>query len=151
MRDEQLVTTDQAGKVSGIWLIIDKFSANPERLFMVDGFGALLTAFLLGVILARFEDSFGMPQTILYFLSSVACIYSIYSFCCCFFVFSNWVPYLKAITIANLIYCCLTIGLIFYFYQSLTFLGLIYFFLEIMVMIGLMLVELMVILKKLKQ
>ena len=54
MRDEQLVTANQAGKVSVVRSIIDKFSTNLKSLFMVDGFGALLTAFLLGVILARF-------------------------------------------------------------------------------------------------
>jgi len=131
-----------------IRLIIAQFSSNPKRLFMVDGFGALLTAFILITILARFESLFGMPSTVLYFLSSVACLYAIYSFCCCFFIPSNWIPYLKAIIIANSIYCCLTIGLLFYFYQSLTILGLIYFSLEIMVIVCLIAIERMVLLSK---
>lgn len=123
--------------------LIDKLTSNSKRLFLIDGLGAFLTAFFLVAILVRFEDSFGMPRTILYILSLVACVYTIYSFCCHFFILSNWRPYLKAIAIANIIYCCLTTGLVFYFYQSLTILGLIYFLLEIVVMSVLILIELM--------
>lgn len=132
---------------AGIQSLIDKFYSNPKRLFIVDGFGAFLTAFFLVAILVPFEDSFGMPRTILYSLSSVACIYAIYSFCCSFFISSNWPPYLKAIKIANMLYCCLTMGLMVYFYQRLTILGLIYFSLEIMVISGLIFIELMVLSK----
>jgi hypothetical protein len=122
--------------------LIDKLVSNSKRLFLIDGLGACLTAFFLVAILARFEDSFGMPRTVLYFLSLVACIYAIYSFCCHFFISSNWRPYLKAIAIANAIYCCLTFGLVIYFYPILTILGLLYFLLEIIVVSILVLIEL---------
>jgi len=125
----------------GFQLILDKITSNPKKLFLIDSFGAVLTAFFLGVILVRFEDSFGMPRTVLYFLSIVPCIYAIYSICCCFLLVSNWGPYLKGIAIANLVYCCLTIVLVIYFYQKLTILGLIYFLLELIVMSGLIIIE----------
>jgi hypothetical protein len=128
--------------VARIRLIVDKLSSNPKGLFQIDSLGALLTAFLLVAVLARFEDYFGMPRIVLYFLSLVACIYSIYSICCYFFIVDNWRPYLKVIVIANLIYCCLTIGLVFYFYHSLTVLGLIYILLELIIVSGLILMEL---------
>lgn len=131
-----------------IRLIINKFFTNPNKLFMIDGSGALLTAFILITILTRFESVFGMPLTVLYFLSAIACLYAIYSFCCYFFIFSNWMPYLKAIVIANSIYCCLTIGLLFYFCQSLTIFGFIYFSLEITVITCLIAIERMVLLSK---
>lgn len=127
-----------------IGLIIAKLASDLKRLFLIDGLGAFLTAFFLAVILLRFEDSFGMPRRVLYFLSLMAGIYTIYSFSCYFFIQGRWRRYLKAVTIANMIYCCLTIGLVVYFYPSLTILGLIYFFLEIIVMSGLILIELMV-------
>lgn len=132
---------------TGIKLIIDKLTSNTKQLFLVDGLGAFLTAFFLVVILARYEGSFGMPGRILYFLSFVAGIYAVYSFICYFFILSKWRPYLKAVAIANIIYCCLTIGLVGYFYQSLTTLGVIYFFLEVIIMSGLILIELIVISK----
>ena len=119
---------------NSIRLIIDKLTHKPNKLFLIDGLGAFLTAFFLGVILVRLETAFGMPRRTLYFLSAVAGIYTVYSFGCYFFVLSNWRPFLKAITIANMIYCFLTIVLVIYFYQGLTIWGLIYFSLEITVM-----------------
>lgn len=124
---------------------IDKLTSNSKRLFLIDGTGAFFTAFFLFAILAAFEDSFGMPQRVLYFLSFVACIYTIYSFSCYFFILNKWRPFLKAVILANTTYCCITIGLVIYFYQSLTMLGLIYFFLEVTVITGLILLELNVV------
>jgi len=121
--------------------MIDKLTSNPKQLFLIDGFGALLTAFFLVVILAGFEDRFGMPRSVLYGLSLAVSIYAIYSFSCYFFLRSKWRPYLKAIAMANLLYCLITIALVFCFYQSLTILGLIYFFLEVIVICGLVIIE----------
>jgi hypothetical protein len=121
--------------------IIDSLTSNSKRIFLIDGLGAMLSAFFLGVILVKFEDSFGMPRAILYALSSVACLFAIYSFCCYFFNFSHWQTYLKAIIVANTVYCCLTIGFVFFFYKSLTILGLIYFVLELIVMVVLIYIE----------
>jgi hypothetical protein len=120
---------------------IYSLSSKSNTIFLIDGLGALLSAFFLGVILVKFEESFGMPHTILYFLSLVACLFTIYSFICYFFNFKKWQPYLKAIIIANSLYCCLTFGLVFYSYKSLTILGLIYFILELIVLIGLIFIE----------
>jgi hypothetical protein len=121
--------------------IVDSLTSNPKYIFLIDGLGAMLSAFFLGVILVKFEDSFGMPWAILYALSSVACLFAIYSICCYFFNFSNWQTYLKVIIMANTLYCCLTIGLVFFYYKSLSILGLIYFILELMVLIVLIFIE----------
>ncbi len=129
---------------TNLQIITNKLAANPKRLFLVDGLGALLTALLLGVVLVRFEVLFGMPKTTLYLLSLIAIVYTIYSFCCCFFNFSNWRPYLKAIIIANILYCILTTWLVFYFFSLLTILGLVYFLLEIIVICFLIVIELRV-------
>ena len=134
---------------TGIRSMINQLTSNPKKLFLIDGLGAFLTAFFLLEILARFQEYFGMPITIIYFLSAAACIYMMYSICCYLFVFSDWHPYLKAITIANIIYCCVTITLVIYFFQNLTMLGLIYFLIEIIVMSSLILLELTVLSKKL--
>jgi len=121
--------------------MLNKLISNPKKLFLNDSFGALLTAFFLGVILASFESTFGMPRRVLYGLSFIACLYAIYSFLCYWFLTENWRPYLIIIAIANALYACLTIGLVFYFYQSLTALGLAYFFGEIMIMCGVIFIE----------
>jgi hypothetical protein len=124
-----------------IQLIINQLIYNPKKLFLIDSLGAFSTAFFLTVILLRFENEFGAPRSALYFLSLVAYVYAIYSFCCSVFVSSKWRPYLKIITIANLAYCLLTIGLISYCYKNLTALGLIYFSLEILIIISLVYIE----------
>ena len=121
--------------------LITQLAAHPKRLFLIDGLGAFLTAFMLGVVLSNFESSFGMPQKTLYFLSFLAGIFCFYSFCCYFFVSGNWRPFLKAIAVANTLYCCITLGLVFYYYQNLTLLGVVYFLGEIGVVMGLVVVE----------
>jgi hypothetical protein len=120
---------------------VNKLTSTPKRLFLIDGFGAFLTAFLLFAILRTFNEYIGMPMTTLNFLSIIALIFSVYSFCCFFLVNNNWRPFLRAISIANLLYCCLTAGLVIYNYPRLTILGLTYFFLEIVVICVLVFVE----------
>jgi len=112
-----------------------------RRIFLLDAFGALLSAFLLGVVLVQFESSFGMPSQVLCYLASVACVFAVYSFSCHFRILENWKPFLKVIAFANLIYCCVTIVLVFYFYQQLTTLGLVYFLLEHLVVFSIIALE----------
>ncbi|MCF6348539.1 MAG: hypothetical protein L3J20_09610 [Flavobacteriaceae bacterium] len=88
--------------------MVNKIISNPKKLFLIDSLGAFITAFLLGVVLTRFEVVFGMPKTVLYYLSLIALIFSIYSICCHFLLEKNWKPYLKGIIIANLTYCLIT-------------------------------------------
>ena len=121
--------------------IINKIISNPKKVFLLDGIGAFLSAFLLGFIIARYHDIFGIPQTILYFLSAVAFIYMVYSLCCYYFVFGKWQAYLRVVIIANILYCCLTTAVVFYFRHLLTVLGLIYFINEIIILILLISIE----------
>jgi hypothetical protein len=114
---------------------------------LIDSLGAFLTAFLLGIILTRLQEDFGMPRKGLHSLSIVACVYAVYSICCHFFVDGDPRPFLKVIAIANLVYCCITIGFIIAFYQALTILGLTYFVCEIMIIVFLACIELQAISK----
>lgn len=113
----------------------------PKQLFLIDSFGALLTAFMLGIVLARLESFFGMPRDILYILSLIACVFALYSFICYRFTPVNWPLFLRIIAIANLAYCVLTISCIIYLYQLLTIWGLIYFLLESIVIVVLVSIE----------
>jgi hypothetical protein len=122
----------------------NKWVPDPKKIFLVDSLGALLTAFLLFVILVTFNKYFGMPETTLHFLSITALVFSAYSFCCFLLLKNNWHPFLRAIIIANLLYCCLTLGLVIYHYQLLTMLGVIYFLAEIGVVCILVFIEIKV-------
>ncbi|MFS4494188.1 hypothetical protein [Maribacter sp. 2308TA10-17] len=106
---------------------------SPKKLFLIDATGALISAFFLGVILRRYESTFGMQSDILLFLALLPILFAAYDYYCYFFLKTNWRSYLKGIAIANLIYCCITITLVVFHYQSLTILGLSYFLLELLV------------------
>ena len=121
--------------------LLKKLHSNPKQIFLIDSFGALISAFSLGVVLVIFESHFGMPRNVLYILAAVACLFAIYSFSCALRMPKKWQPFLKAIALANFIYCCATLFLLFYFYQHLTVLGITYFVLEIMVILILIKIE----------
>jgi hypothetical protein len=128
-------------------LILNRLISNPKKLFLIDSLGALLTAFLLGTILTRLEEHFGMPRKVLYLLSILACIYAVYSISCYFFAGVYWRPFLKLIAIANLIYCCIITVVVISFYRALTILGLTYFLGEVLIIGGLVYIEALTIAK----
>ena len=43
-----------------------------HRIFLLDGAGAILSAFLTGVVLVRWEAYFGIPPSVLYILAGLA-------------------------------------------------------------------------------
>ena len=95
------------------WL--NRLMNQPKKIFLLDGVGALVSAFFLNV---------------LYLLAIIPCFFAVYSFYCHFVLKNNWSVFLKIIAVANLSYCILTIGLLFVYYQSLSVLGLLYFLVE---------------------
>ena len=121
---------------------IKNLTSNPKRLFLIDGLGAFLTALLLSLVLTKFQPLFGMPKTVLYYLSLIAIALTIYSFTCHFRQSKNWKPYLIVISIANSLYSCLTMGLVFYYFQELTLIGVLYFISEILIITFLVVLEL---------
>lgn len=120
---------------------IKRFKAKPKNIFLLDGSGAVLTAFLLFFVLRTLNNFFGLSKTTLEYLSLLAVIFSLYSFSCFFLIINNWKSYLKIICIANILYCLLTFGIIRYYYQSISVFGIAYFFGEILIITGLIFLE----------
>ena len=118
---------------SGKQNFLNKLILNQKRIFLIDAFGALLTAFLLFGILAQYEHYFGMPSTVLYALSGTAFGLFIYSISCYRFIKSNWKPFLGILIVCNIIYSFVSLGLLIQHAEQLTDLGWIYFILEIIV------------------
>ncbi|WP_345235684.1 hypothetical protein [Hymenobacter saemangeumensis] len=108
---------------------------------MLDSLGGLASAAMLGLVLPRLEHLFGMPPRVLYVLTAIACVFAAYSFICFLSKPKNQGLFLRIIAVANLLYCCLTIGLLLYQQQEITFWGVLYFVLEIIVVIALSVVE----------
>lgn len=115
---------------------------NPKKTFLIDALGALLSAFLLGVVLVSFEEFFGMPKQVLYYLAFTSSLFAVYSFLCYLKTPENWPNYLRAIAILNIFYCFVTAGLIVQFFQQLTIFGIIYFACEILLILNLVSIEL---------
>ncbi len=112
----------------------EKILANPKMLFVIDGFGAMLSAFLLGFVLVTFESLIGIPSKTLYVLASIPICYIFYD------VYSYNLPtqkvsvFLKGIAILNMLYCFISIGFAYYHMNTITMLGCLYIIVEIMIL-----------------
>ena len=121
--------------------IFVQFIRKPKVIFLVDALGPFATASVLFLVQWRFREYFGMPWEVLSLLSMIAFAFSVYSFSCFLFINRNWRIFLNAIMTANLLYCCLTTGLVIFYYSTLAILGLTYFLAEIAVIAGLVYIE----------
>ena len=108
---------------------------NPYQLFKLDAIGAIVTAFMLGVVLVKFQSFFGVPIEVLRILSIIPCLYFLYSFFCFWQKSQDWRPYLKGIAFANLAYCLLTLALMIFNSESFTLFGYLYFIGEIIIIV----------------
>ena len=121
--------------------LIQTLAQKPRVAFLLDGGGAVLTAALPLVIVCFFGNIFGIPLQILYLLSGIASLFALYSFSCAFIDPAHWRPYLRFISMANLAYCALPIGLMAHFHAEIPALGMVYFCGEILVLLGVVWVE----------
>ena len=119
-------------------------NANPKKLFQIDGFGAIVSAILLGIVLVNLEYLFGIPKPTLYFLASFPCLFAVYDFYCYFKIDNNLEKFLKIIASANILYCGLSIGLAIYHRKNISNLGWMYILMEIAIVSGLSSIELKV-------
>ena len=121
--------------------IINHLTVNPKKLFLIDFLGAMLTIFLLNILIRNFNEYFGMPKEALGFLSIYAMCLFLYSLLCFLFLKKTWTVFIRGISLANLAYCFLTIGFLIVYYSQITILGLTYFITEILIICGLVYVE----------
>ena len=121
---------------------INKLALNPKRIFLIDGLGAFLTVLFLLIISRTLNEYVEMPKMILNILSVTASVFCIYSLYCFLFLSDKKLyPFLQAIIIANILYSCLTLGLVIYNYSRLTIVGVTYFLLETAVIFSLVFFE----------
>lgn len=111
--------------------------ADPKNLFLIDGAGALLSAFLLGVVLTRFQNFIGMPVNTLYFLAALPCFFFLYDLYAYFQPKERQPRLLKGIALANIAYCFVSSIALLYHFPALSFLGLAYFLVETLIVLAL--------------
>ncbi|TGK56323.1 hypothetical protein EHQ13_15940 [Leptospira gomenensis] len=100
---------------------------DPRNLFLIDGSGAAFSGFACAVVLAGFENFFGIPSRVAYALSVAAFSFSVYSSFCYLLKPESWRIFLKTIATANLSYCAVTAFVLFYYRDTITFYGAAYF------------------------
>ncbi|MDX2249594.1 MAG: hypothetical protein SF052_22610 [Bacteroidia bacterium] len=115
---------------------------NPRTLFLIDGVGAIVSAFLLGVVLVRWERVFGIPAPTLYLLASLPVLFAVYDFYCYQTQKEKPGVFLRTIALANLLYCLLSMGFAFYHFPTITIWGGAYILSEILIVVLLAMLEL---------
>lgn len=123
--------------------IISHFKSNPKHLFLIDALGALLTSFMLLVVLYQLQRFVGIPKQILRDWGQIGLLFSAYSSCCYLFAGSYWRIFLRILSLANLSYCLFTTTTAYILYQigDLTPWGIAYFCIEITIILPLVFVE----------
>ena len=116
----------------------------PEKLFLIDGLGAMLTTLLLFVVWRNFNEHIGLPKTAINNLAAIAACLCIYSLVCFLCLKQKWVPFIRLMSWANLFYCIFTLVVLLIYYPQITLLGIAYFLVEIVMIIGLVYIELSV-------
>lgn len=118
-----------------------KAEKNPKKLFLINGLGAILSAFLLGVVLVEFEIIFGIPSSVLYLLTTITIFFAIYDFYCYRKRHQKIGLLLNGIAVLNLVYCFISLVLVFYHFVTITILGCIYLLIEIAIVLFLAKIE----------
>ncbi|TPG44185.1 hypothetical protein EAH81_06020 [Flavobacterium pectinovorum] len=124
--------------------LTDQLAQKPKTLFLIDSLGALLTAQFLFIILQNFSPYIGMPKTVLNLLWWAAVCFFFYSAFCFLFLKEKWAFFIRLVSIANALYCLLTLAFLFMHYKELTHLGLAYFIVETAIISVLVYIELKV-------
>lgn len=114
---------------------------NSKTILLIDGIGAVISAIMLGLVLPSLNHLIGMPFIILRYLAIAACLFATFSLTCYIASPNRWHQYLMLIGMINLIYCAVSLGLVFYYYPQLTKLGLAYFIIEKLIVFPLALLE----------
>lgn len=122
-------------------LSLQSLEKTPRSLFLIDGVGALISAFLLGVVLVQFESVIGMPVKALYILAALPVGFALYDAICYWGIKQNFGPFLKGISLINIGYCGLSVAFLSQHHESLTVVGWIYFVGELLIVLFLSAVE----------
>lgn len=121
------------------WLI-----RNPRKLVLFDCFGALVSGFLLAIVLPKMEELTLIPSKTLYLLAFFPLLFSGLDFGCYFIQLESYKIYLFGIAALNLAYCCLSASFLFANRLDYSVWGIAYLSVEIVIVFALALVEIMV-------
>ena len=122
--------------------IISIIENDPKFIFVLDGLGAIFTAFSLGIVLVNLERFFGIPKATLQLLAIIPLVYLVYD-CFCYFRVNNHIGlWLRGIAVLNLMYCPISIGFALNDSQHIKVLGWVYISIEVLVIVAIAIYEL---------
>jgi len=108
---------------------------SPKALFLIDGLGAIVTAFFLRVVLVKMNHLIGMNIPTLELLFTVAVFLAFFSLTNYFLNPTNWQSRLKFIAFMNFFYAIASAGLLIFYRQEILPLGYLYFIVEILIIL----------------
>lgn len=114
--------------------LIKSYTNNPSRLYLLDGAGALLSAFMLGVVLVALQQIVGIPIWSLLLLAAIPCCFVVYDTYYYLKKSDKGRP-LRIISLLNLAYCCLSIALAVKHIETLTRWGWLYIIIECIIIL----------------
>lgn len=114
---------------------------DPHQLFKVDALGAILSAFLLSIVLVHFQSLVGIPIQTLYILAVLPIFFAVYDLYCIVNIDKHLATCLKGIAFLNTAYCVLSIGFAIHHNEVITLLGWIYIIVEIIIVLSIAFIE----------
>ncbi|UKN02739.1 hypothetical protein K6119_04320 [Paracrocinitomix mangrovi] len=122
-------------------MLIKTFISNPKKLLLLDASGALLSAFLLGVVLVKINTVVGIPVSALYILAIIPCFFVVFDLFAISRKNEQLGRYLRIIGALNLMYCITSIVFVIIHSDSIEVLGWVYILSELIIVITLAGVE----------
>lgn len=119
----------------------ERFKNRPLQLLLIDCAGAVLSAFMLGVVLVHWQSFFGIPKTALYILAVIPCFFAVFDL---IFYFSKSFSAYKALRVMalfNLAYCFFSLILAMFHASEIVALGWVYLLGEVGIVFALALFE----------
>lgn len=122
--------------------LVERFAKTPNKLFMLDGIGAVVSALFLGMILPNTENIFGFPKSVLYLLSGFPICFAFYDLFAYYLLNDKYHLFLRFIASANIAYCIISIGVAFNHQDKILIPGWLYLIGEIIIVTLLVSIEL---------
>lgn len=115
--------------------LLNTLVQKPKKMFVVDGFGALFSAFMLGIVLVQFHAFFGIPKQTLHILASVALVLACLDFYFYRLTKLDTSKAIQTIAILNLLYLGLSLTLGIYHAKLISIYGWLYLVAEMLILL----------------
>lgn len=114
---------------------------NAKNLLRIDAIGALFSCFFIGGLMIPFQSFIGLPHSVLTILALLATLFCLHSSFAFFRYPKSFSMHLRLVTIANLLYALLSIGVLVIYIEHMSLIGKVYFIAELSILSILIILE----------